>query len=591
MKIYCFFSMMFLACLCFACGKSDNNFPSVDVKNNLPKLGIQTQDICPHRMCYDSNITFGSNYYFEDFNPGGSCGAGWNFSWNSGGGSITCGQSVDGVNALYFNGDWSRDYHLGWVQNKIPSTGNVGLEIRYRFRNVSGFGPNPIMVGTQSTYNGGRHTCCSPWSPNPNAAYIENVLHGGQSDSGWGVGFNNNASTSTDYNKSPPQLGWFVVRWLYKADEQMIRMTVRTNSSTGIVEYDNYGTAQVGRPNIIVTGNPVRLDWYGQWPDYYIDYIKTYNFTVNYDITAPILTVGADLLLNATGPSGISYSVTKPTAVDNEDPNPVIMGKVNSQTGQDLTYPYLFSGGVTTIWWKATDISGNFSWKSQKVTVNLDSTPPIISNTSDMNIDQQDATGANWNGPFPIITDDQDPAPVLTAHLNSQTAATMTFPAHFFNGTSTIWWKGQDKNGNIAWGAQKIIVIQDTQAPIITVSGNLKTEQQTLNGTQVILSTPVVSDKNSYTLESRLNSITGTIITFPYTFQLGITSVYWTASDKFGNVGSAIQLVEIVDTQKPSFFPPSDIIEEANEPNGNIIDIGTVSSVADICDTNVIITN
>ncbi len=550
---------------------------------------MQTQGACAHRMCNDTNISFNPNYYFEDFNPGPACAAGWKFDRTTTSCELKCGVIIDGYASLNARRDRDRRYIIGWVLNKFPLLGNVGFEARFRFVRLGDIGAKPIMIGSQTFYNNKVNLYGPPYVQDPDNVGMEDIFQAEHSP--LSLQFSSSNGTGWQfYQKGGSHLNWYVVRWLYDASSQIVRTTVWKDNTNGVKEYDESFPYSGERPQIISTGSLVKFSNRVWWPDYAIDYVRTFNFVVAYDTDPPILNIGADITIDGIDLSGISYSVTKATATDNEDPNPVIIGKVNSQTGQTLTYPYLFPGGVTTIWWKATDISGNFTWKSQKVTVNLDSTPPAITNTSDINIDQQDATGANWNGPFPIITDDQDPNPVLSAHFNSQTAGAMTFPYHFLNGTSTIWWKGQDKNGNIAWKAQKVVVVQDLIAPMITGGGNVMAEQETASGTSIALATPTVADKNSYTLEKHLGNTAWPIINFPYIFPLGISTVVWTAVDKFGNKSLALQLVEIIDSTKPVLSPPDDIIHEAIDPNGDVIDIGTAIGL-DICDSNVRIVN
>ena len=92
-----------------------------------------------------------------------------------------------------------------------------------------------------------------------------------------------------------------------------------------------------------------------------------YTVTVNTapDTTAPVITAPADQTFEATGPE-TTPTLVEATATDIVDPSPVI------------TYtPHSFPVGDTTFTWTATDVSGNASTTTSKVTI-TDTTAPVI---------------------------------------------------------------------------------------------------------------------------------------------------------------------------------------------------------------------
>ena len=60
----------------------------------------------------------------------------------------------------------------------------------------------------------------------------------------------------------------------------------------------------------------------------------------------------------------------------------------------------------------------------------------------------------------------------------------------------------------------------------------------------------------------------------PDVFDLGDTTVTWSATDASDNVGSAEQIVTVEDTTPPRIVAPDDITEECEAPEGNDVDLG-----------------
>ena len=60
----------------------------------------------------------------------------------------------------------------------------------------------------------------------------------------------------------------------------------------------------------------------------------------------------------------------------------------------------------------------------------------------------------------------------------------------------------------------------------------------------------------------------------PETFELGLTTITWTASDNAGNIATAQQQVSLIDTTIPSITSPNDIEIEAESNDSNIVEIG-----------------
>ncbi|MDE1826769.1 MAG: HYR domain-containing protein, partial [Thaumarchaeota archaeon] len=64
----------------------------------------------------------------------------------------------------------------------------------------------------------------------------------------------------------------------------------------------------------------------------------------------------------------------------------------------------------------------------------------------------------------------------------------------------------------------------------------------------------------------------------PSVFQLGKTTVLWTAKDAAGNISNATQIVDVVDTTAPKIIPPHTIIVNATSPTSNQVSIGNATA-------------
>ncbi|HLF89410.1 MAG TPA: hypothetical protein VI451_10715, partial [Anaerolineales bacterium] len=105
------------------------------------------------------------------------------------------------------------------------------------------------------------------------------------------------------------------------------------------------------------------------------------------DITAPLLTVPADIVVTANTAGGYAGSIGTATATDNCDPSPTITNDA----------PGVFPLGDTIVTWTATDRTDNSVSATQKVTVNPFPVDIDIKPFSDPN-----SINLNNNGTIPV---------------------------------------------------------------------------------------------------------------------------------------------------------------------------------------------
>ena len=248
------------------------------------------------------------------------------------------------------------------------------------------------------------------------------------------------------------------------------------------------------------------------------------------DTTKPVLTVPADLTIEATG---------KKTLVD-----------IGQATASDLTAVMIISDapedgayslGTTIVTWTATDANGNVVIGTQTITV-VDTTKPILDVPADINVEATDiktpvnigqATGSDI---FPITITSDAPA-----------------DGKYSLGTTVVTWTATDANGNKITGAQTITVVDSTQ-PVLDVPADINVEATAIK-------TPV-----------NIGQATGSDI-FPVTitsdapadgkYSLGTTVVTWTAADANGNEITGTQTITVVDTTQPVLNIPANMRVEA----------------------------
>jgi hypothetical protein len=179
----------------------------------------------------------------------------------------------------------------------------------------------------------------------------------------------------------------------------------------------------------------------------------SFNVTVQ-DTTPPALTVPANIMTEATGPSGatVTYSAS---ALDAVDAAPLVSCSPASGS--------TFGIEVTTVSCTATDNSGNTS-APQSFTVTVqDTTPPVVEPHD--NITNQEAAGPAGASVIFFSPNANDIVDGLLATACSP-ASGSTFPL----GTTTVTCSVTDEHGNSASGTFTVEVV-DTTAPGITDLG------------------------------------------------------------------------------------------------------------------------
>ena len=348
--------------------------------------------------------------------------------------------------------------------------------------------------------------------------------------------------------------------WEHLPSEQDYQLVLRLESAQGAIlaqgtldQFGDTGTAPISvSVGMDVSSGTYRFGLYcmGRARGYVAASVQTpVDVQVSVDLAGPVLSIPADIVVEAQSPMGTPVPLTA-TAVDANDPNPVVTSDA----------PALFRLGVTLVTFTATDFAGNVATASMTVTL-VDTTPPVIVAPPDKTVQAQgvytavaigQATATDIFGVFisndaPTYSNPPKSASLVRGSISPNYIA----PNIFAVGTTTVTWKAVDGNGNVATAIQLITVVDNTP-PTITAPPNV-TAEATAILTPVIIGTPTVTDLFQVTVTNDA----------PAAYAIGVTTVTWTATDAHGNTATAVQQVNIVDTTPPVVTAPPNMTVEA----------------------------
>src|SRR2546426_842631 len=257
--------------------------------------------------------------------------------------------------------------------------------------------------------------------------------------------------------------------------------------------------------------------------------------------STPVLTLPADTIAEATGPSGASASFA-PSATDLVDGSVA----VSCSPASGSTFPL----GTMAVLCTATDAHGNTATGSFQVTVQ-DTTPPTLVLPGTITAEATGPSGATVG--FSASASD-----LVDGSVAAQ--CTPTSSSMFPLGTTTVMCTAIDSHGNLASRSFDVIVV-DTTPPTMTSPTGISLEATGSTGARGIF--VVTADD---LVDGRLTPVctpaSGS------TFGFGTTTVTCVATDAHGNTGVASFTVRVVDTTPPALTVSADIIAEATGPGG-----------------------
>gem|GEM_PF-635972 len=257
---------------------------------------------------------------------------------------------------------------------------------------------------------------------------------------------------------------------------------------------------------------------------------------------APKLTVPANVTFEATSLKDNTVPIGNATATDIQ------------QVTITNNAPAVFPLGKTTVTWTAKDVSGNVSNDTQTIDV-VDTTVPRLKVPAGIT--------------FEATSLDNNTVPLGTPTVVDIEPVTITnnAPKQFPIGLTTVTWIATDTSGNTS-NATQTVLVQNTIAPKLTIPANVTFEATSLKDNTVPIGNATATDIQQVTITSNATK----------TFQLGKTTVTWTAKDVSGNVSNGTQTIDVVDTTAPKVTAPSDVSSVAKSLSDNPVQIGNATA-------------
>ena len=243
------------------------------------------------------------------------------------------------------------------------------------------------------------------------------------------------------------------------------------------------------------------------------------------DTTAPTVTPPAVVVAwEATAPLS-PVTIGQAMATD-------LVGVVGLANDAPSVYPV----GTTTVTWTATDSAGNAGTATQTVEV-VDTTAPVVTSPGDRVVE---ATGKET--PY-------DQGTAMATDVVGVVSLVSDAPQSYRMGPTVVTWTATDLAGNVGQVAQTVQLV-DTTAPVVTPPDSILGVEATGPLTLVDVGLGHAFDLVSLAVAVRHDG--------PATFPVGRTTVAWTAVDSVGNVGHALQTVQVIDTTPPVINLPLD---------------------------------
>ena len=220
--------------------------------------------------------------------------------------------------------------------------------------------------------------------------------------------------------------------------------------------------------------------------------------------------------------------------------------------------PDSFLLGYTTVLWSATDTYGNVSTCSQVVYV-TDTLPPSIQCADDVNVSADET----------CVTESVTLTTLASMDNCSVSSLSSNAPDTFPIGLTIVTWTITDGNSNAASCEQNVTVI-DSISPILSCVDTL-TFFVSLGACSVgslNLTIPSIFDNCNFSDTSN---------NAPASYPVGNTIVIWSAEDSYGNVGSCVSVISVLDTILPIITCPTNVSvnTEAGECTASGVNLGT----------------
>ena len=226
--------------------------------------------------------------------------------------------------------------------------------------------------------------------------------------------------------------------------------------------------------------------------------------------------------------------------------------------GADLSAPYPV--GLTTIKWTATDASGNTGSADQQISISGNKPPVIAAPMTLVFNTDPGVCAAVENIGTPEVTDDTQGGTIAPRRSDG-----LSMSAAYPKGMTTITWTATDADGATS-SANQNLTVNDAERPSINKPSDVS------GGNDHGLASAVIAvGKPSATDNCREVSVDGSRsdgAALDAPFNVGVTTINWTARDVAGNTATASQAITVLDIDAPTIVVPDGIKVNADMPGG-----------------------
>jgi hypothetical protein len=282
---------------------------------------------------------------------------------------------------------------------------------------------------------------------------------------------------------------------------------------------------------------------------------STCSFVVNVlDAQAPNITCPANIVRSTDlGQCNAVVTYVTPTATDNC--TTAIVAIVSSS----LNSGSVFSKGVSTVVWKATDTAGNTQTCAFTVTVNDTQKPTITCPANKTQSTSPNLCSALVSYTTPTATDNCTPNATVVP-VSGGTGTIQGVPnssATFDKGMNTVIWKATDAAGNTQTCSFRVTV-NDTEAPTMTCPAAISLSTVTNTCSAVATYTNPSFTDNCAPTTGVATRVSGLVS--GSTFPVGNSNVVFQATDAAGNTRRCTMVVTVTDNQLPVITCPAPVI-------------------------------
>ncbi|OLE74120.1 MAG: hypothetical protein AUG74_03815 [Bacteroidetes bacterium 13_1_20CM_4_60_6] len=291
------------------------------------------------------------------------------------------------------------------------------------------------------------------------------------------------------------------------------------------------------------------------------------------DKEKPALTAPASISVRVNvAVSFASLSVGTATITSDNCHDAVVSGSRSDNAPLIAGYPL----GVTTITWTALDASGNSASATQTVTVTPNVAPKLMVPANIVVGTDARACLANIASlGTPVYKDDLD-----GVKLVGERSDKLALDAPYPKGVTTVRWTATDADNASVEGDQ-LVTVNDLEAPSLEAVSNISVRQERgVPRATVSLSQPGASDNcgnvDVFGVRSDNQPLSAV-------FQVGVTTVTWSARDGSQNIAKVSQTVTVVGNVPPVVTPGANIV--ANTDRGvcvAAVNVGNASVRDDI---------